>query len=59
MKDHVTKLEGIVGDIYGADALSTQMGEEARQGRGQACFGQPIGLRHLTRDGRSNAAVPA
>ncbi len=27
MKDHLTKLEGIVGDIYGADVLSSQMGE--------------------------------
>lgn len=28
MKDHVTKLEGIVGDIYGADSLISQMGEK-------------------------------
>ncbi len=28
MKDHVTKLEGIVGDIYGADELTSQMGEK-------------------------------
>ena len=28
MKDHVTKLQGIVGDIYGADELTSQMGEK-------------------------------
>ncbi|MGI4940630.1 MAG: DUF892 family protein [Janthinobacterium lividum] len=28
MKEHVTKLEGIVGDIYGADELTSQMGEK-------------------------------
>ena len=28
MKDHVTKLEGIVSDIYGADELASQMGEK-------------------------------
>jgi ferritin-like metal-binding protein YciE len=28
MKDHVTKLEGIVSDIYGADELTSQMGEK-------------------------------
>ena len=28
MKEHVTKLESIVGDIYGADELSSQMGEK-------------------------------
>ena len=28
MKDHVTKLEAIVSDIYGADELTSQMGEK-------------------------------
>ena len=28
MKDHVTKLEGIVSDIYGSDELTSQMGEK-------------------------------
>lgn len=28
MKDHVTKLDGIVSDIYGADELSSQLGEK-------------------------------
>ena len=28
MKDHVTKLDGIVSDIYGADELSSQFGEK-------------------------------
>ncbi len=28
MKDHVTKLKGIVSDIYGADELTSQMGEK-------------------------------
>ncbi len=28
MKDHVSKLQGIVGDIYGADELTSQMGEK-------------------------------
>ena len=28
MKDHVTKLQGIVADIYGSDELSSQMGEK-------------------------------
>ena len=28
MKDHVTKLQGIVGDIYGADELTSQMAEK-------------------------------
>ncbi len=28
MKDHVTKLDGIVADIYGADETSSQMGEK-------------------------------
>ena len=28
MKDHVAKLEGIVADIYGADELTSQMGEK-------------------------------
>ena len=28
MKDHVTKLDGIVSDIYGADELTSQMGEK-------------------------------
>ena len=28
LKDHVTKLKGIVSDIYGADELSNQMGEK-------------------------------
>ena len=27
MKDHVTKLQGIVSDIYGADELTSQMSE--------------------------------
>ena len=29
MKDHVTKLQAIVADIYGADELTSQMGEKA------------------------------
>jgi ferritin-like metal-binding protein YciE len=28
MKDHVTKLKGIVSDIYGADEMTSQMGEK-------------------------------
>ena len=28
MKDHVTKLKGIVADIYGADEMTSQMGEK-------------------------------
>ena len=28
MKEHVTKLNGIVGDIYGADELTSQLGEK-------------------------------
>ena len=28
MKDHVTKLQAIVSDIYGADELTSQMGEK-------------------------------
>ena len=28
MKEHVTKLDGIVADIYGADEASSQMGEK-------------------------------
>ena len=28
MKDHITKLDGIVSDIYGADELSSQLGEK-------------------------------
>ena len=28
MKEHVAKLEGIVSDIYGADELTSQMGEK-------------------------------
>jgi len=28
MKDHATKLEGIVSDIYGADEVTSQMGEK-------------------------------
>ncbi|MGI4799506.1 MAG: DUF892 family protein [Janthinobacterium lividum] len=28
MKDHVTKLDGIVADIYGSDELTSQMGEK-------------------------------
>ena len=28
MKDHVAKLETIVSDIYGADELTSQMGEK-------------------------------
>ena len=28
MKEHVTKLQGIVSDIYGADELSSQMGDK-------------------------------
>ena len=28
MKDHVTKLQGIVADIYGADEMTSQMGEK-------------------------------
>jgi len=28
-KEHVSKLEGIVADIYGADELASQMGEKA------------------------------
>ena len=28
MKDHVTKLQGIVSDIYGSDELTSQMGEK-------------------------------
>ena len=28
MKDHVSKLEGIVTDIYGADELTSQLGEK-------------------------------
>ncbi len=28
MKDHVTKLQGIVSDIYGADELTSQLGEK-------------------------------
>ena len=29
MKEHVTKLQGIVSDIYGADEIASQMGERA------------------------------
>ena len=28
MKDHVTKLKGIVSDIYGADEMTSEMGEK-------------------------------